>query len=319
MLSRRTLTQRRRLALVGLLVAPTVFLAVFFLGPLAIMLVYSWLQPGLYGGVEWQFFDLNYGRILGWADTRYDRFDPVYIEIFLRSVRLAAITVLLSLVVCYPVAFWVSRMPDRWKTFMIFLITLPFFVSLIVRLFAWVLILRPTGFLNQFLMWTGIAGEPLQLIFTDAAVVAGLLYVFIPFMFLPLYASIEKLDPSLIEASQDLGANRLQTFLRVVLPMTMPGIVGGSIIVFIPSLGNFIVPSVLGGAQVMTIGSLIEQQFLSARNWPFGAALGMIVMASVLVLMLIYVRVAARDDARTAAPAAAEPAPAAVPREGAGR
>lgn len=291
-----SLKARRALTLYGLLSTPTVFLAFFFLGPLSIMMVYTFLTPGLYGGVEWVFSHLNYGRILGWADTRYDQFDPVYISIFLRSVRLAATTVLTCLVICYPFAFWVARQPERWKNFFIFLITLPFFISLIVRLFAWVLILRPTGFLNQALLGMGVVAQPLDIIFTDMAVVIGMTYVFIPFMFLPLYSSIEKLDGSLIEASQDLGASPLQTFLRVVLPMTLPGIVGGSIIVFIPSLGNFIVPSLLGGARVVMIGNLIEQQFLSARNWPFGAALGMMVMAAVLLLLMIYVRILSRED-----------------------
>ncbi len=301
-----TMQRRRNLALAGLLAVPTVFLGVFFLAPLAIMIVYSWLTPGLYGGVEWAFSHLNYGRILGWADTRYEQFDPVYLTIFMRSMRLAAITVLASLVICYPAAFWVARLPEGKKNFFIFLITLPFFISLIVRLFAWVLILRPTGFLNQALVGLGLIERPLELIFTDTAVVLGMTYVFIPFMFLPLYASIEKLDDSLIEASQDLGANRFQTFFRVILPMTLPGIVGGSIIVFIPSLGNFIVPSLLGGAKVVMTGNLIEQQFLSARNWPFGAALGMMVLASVLVLLLAYVRIASRAERRTAVPKVAE-------------
>lgn len=301
-----TLEQRRRLALVGLLVVPTIFLTVFFLVPLLIMVVYSWLTPGLYGGVEWTFSHLNYGRILGWANTRYERFDPVYVTIFLRSLRLAAITVLSTLAICYPVAFWVARLPERKRNFLIFLITLPFFISLIVRLFAWVLILRPTGFLNQALMGLGLINQPLEIIFTDAAVVIGMTYVYIPFMFLPLYSSIEKLDNSLLEASQDLGANSLQTFLRVVLPMTLPGIIGGSIIVFIPSLGNFIVPSLLGGAKVVMTGNLIEQQFLSARNWPFGAALGMMVMAAVLVLLLAYVRIVSREERRAVAGRVAE-------------
>ncbi|QFT82354.1 Spermidine/putrescine transport system permease protein PotB [Roseovarius sp. THAF27] len=284
------------LSLLGLLAPPTIFLGVFFITPLAIMVIYSFLEPGLYGGVVWNFYDLNYGRILGWADTRYEKFDPVYLTIFLRSVRLALTTVLLSLVICYPAAFWISRMPQGRKNFFLFLITLPFFVSLVVRLFAWVLILRPTGFLNQALMEIGMISEPLNLIFTDTAVVIGMTYVFIPFMFLPLYASIEKLDMSLVEASADLGATRLQTFRRIILPVTLPGIVGGSIIVFIPSLGNFIVPSVLGGAKVMMIGNLIEQQFLSARNWPFGSALGMMVMAAVLLLLMIYVRMMTREE-----------------------
>lgn len=296
MASLETNEGRKRFALFGLLTPPTLFLAVFFLAPLGIMVIYSFLEPGLYGGVIWNFYDLNYGRILGWADSKYEKFDPVYLSIFLRSVRLALTTVLLSLIICYPAAFWISRMSDTRKSLFLFLITLPFFVSLIVRLFAWVLILRPTGFLNQALIGAGIISEPLELMFTDTAVIIGMAYVFIPFMFLPLYASVEKLDMSLIEASADLGAARFQTFRRVVLPMTLPGIIGGSIIVFIPALGNFIVPSVLGGSKVLMIGNLIEQQFLSARNWPFGSALGMMVMAAVLVLLMIYVRILTKEE-----------------------
>jgi spermidine/putrescine transport system permease protein len=291
-----SLARRKLLQLVGLLGAPTVFLLVFFFGPLLIMLVYSFLTPGLYGGVDWIFSHLNYGRILGWADTRYEKFDPVYIAIFLRSLRLAALTVLASLLVCYPAAFWISRMRPGLRDFAIFLVTLPFFVSLIVRLFAWVLILRPTGFLNQGLMGLGLTDGPIEFLYTDFAVILGMTYVFIPFMFLPLYGSIEKLDMAQIEASSDLGATRLQTFRKVILPATMPGIVGGSVITFIPALGNFIVPSVLGGAKVLMIGNLIEQQFLSARNWPFGSALAMLVMTAVLVLLIAQFRLAKREE-----------------------
>jgi spermidine/putrescine transport system permease protein len=172
----------------------------------------------------------------------------------------------------------------------VFLITLPFFVSLVVRLFAWVLILRPTGFLNIALMGLGLVSEPIDIIFTETAVLIGLAYVLLPFMFLPIYASVEKLDPSLLEASADLGAGRFRTFLRVTLPLTLPGIAAGSVLVFIPSLGNFVVPDLLGGAKVLMIGNLVEQQFLSARNWPFGAALSVMIMAAMFVLILIYIR-----------------------------
>ena len=290
-----SLAHRKLLQLFGLLGAPTVFLLVFFFGPLLIMLVYSFLTPGLYGGVDWIFSHLNYGRILGWADTRYEKFDPVYIAIFLRSLKLAALTVLASLLVCYPAAFWISRMRPGMRDFAIFLVTLPFFVSLIVRLFAWVLILRPTGFLNQGLMGLGLTGAPIEFLYTDFAVILGMTYVFIPFMFLPLYGSIEKLDMAQIEASSDLGATRVQTFRKVILPATLPGIVGGSVITFIPALGNFIVPSVLGGAKVLMIGNLIEQQFLSARNWPFGSALAMLVMSAVLLLLIAQFRLAKKE------------------------
>jgi spermidine/putrescine transport system permease protein len=280
----------RRSRAVALLLTPiSVLLAIFFLVPLGIMLVYSFLEPGIYGGVVWAFYPFNYGRILGWPVNDFEYFDPVYLRIFLSTLRIALMTVLISLVVCYPVAFWVSRLPDRWKSFALFLITLPFFANLLIRVYAWLLILRPTGFLNTALIGTGIVETPLPLLFSETAVAIGLVYILIPFMFLPLYASIERLDPNLIQASQDLGASPFQTFRRVVLPLTLPGIVGGSIIVFIPALGNFVVPSLLGGAKVLMSGNLIEQQFLDARNWPFGAALAMLVMAVILILLMVYV------------------------------
>jgi spermidine/putrescine transport system permease protein len=275
---------------VALLLTPiSLLLAIFFLVPLGIMGVYSLLEPGIYGGVVWAFYPFNYGRILGWPLNDFEYFDPVYLRIFAGTVRIALMTVLISLFICYPAAFWVSRLPSRWKSFALFLVTLPFFANLLIRVYAWLLILRPTGFLNTALKVTGLTDAPLFLLFTETAVAIGLVYILIPFMFLPLYASIERLDPNLIQASQDLGASPFQTFRRVVLPLTLPGIVGGSIIVFIPALGNFVVPSLLGGAKVLMSGNLIEQQFLDARNWPFGAALAMVVMAVILVLMMAYV------------------------------
>lgn len=286
----------RRLAF--LLGPASLFLGIFFVGPLIVMIVYSFLEPGLYGGVEWNFYHWNYGRILGWADGEWEEFDAVYAQIFLRSARLALTNVAITLAISYPAAIWVSGLPARWRTLVVFLITLPFFVSLVVRLFAWVLILRPSGFLNSSLMGLGLISEPIDIIFTETAVLIGMAYVLLPFMFLPLYASIEKLDHSLTEASSDLGASPLQTFVRVTLPLTLPGIAAGSVLVFIPSLGNFIVPDILGGAKVLMIGNLVEQQFLSARNWPFGSALSVMIMAVMFGLIVLYLRSIGRQEAR---------------------
>ena len=291
----------RRRAQLGLLLGPvSLFLAVFFLGPLAIMIVTSFLAPGLYGGVEWTWYPHNYGRILGFADPVFEDFDPVYIAIFLRSLKIAALTVVATLLVCYPAAFCISRLSERWKNFCLFLITLPFFTSLIVRLFIWVLILRQTGLVNAVLLNTGVIARPLELIYTDGAIILGMVYIFIPFMFMPVYASVEKLDWTLVRASLDLGAGPIRTFLRIILPLTAPGIAGGAVIVFIPALGNFVVPAILGGAKVMMLGNLIEQQFLAARNWPFGSALAMMVMAVMLVLLFVYVIVSGRRGADAA-------------------
>lgn len=289
------LSPRRRLAV--LLGPVTLFLGVFFLGPLAIMLVYSFLEPGLYGGVEWSFYHWNYGRILGWADGEWEAYDPVYIQIFLRSVRLAATNVLITLFICYPAALWIAGLAPRWRTFLVFMVTLPFFVSLVVRLFCWVLILRPSGFLSSALMGIGVISEPIDIIFSETAVLIGMAYVLLPFMFLPIYANVEKLDRSLLQASSDLGASPAQTFWRVTLPLTLPGIAAGAVLVFIPSLGNFIVPDLLGGAKVVMIGNLVEQQFLSARNWPFGAALSVMIMLVMFALIVVYLRQIARAEA----------------------
>ncbi|MFC0807741.1 MULTISPECIES: ABC transporter permease [Sinorhizobium] len=285
---------RRRTQLAVLIGPVSIFLAVFFLGPLGIMIVTSFLAPGLYGGVEWTWYPHNYGRILGFADPMFEDFDPVYISIFLRSLKIAALTVVATLLVCYPAAFCISRLSERWKNFCLFLITLPFFTSLIVRLFIWVLILRQTGLVNGVLLGTGLIARPLDLIYTDGAIILGMVYIFIPFMFMPVYASVEKLDWTLVRASLDLGAGPVRTFLRIILPLTAPGIAGGALIVFIPALGNFVVPAVLGGAKVMMLGNLIEQQFLSARNWPFGSALAMMVMSVMLALLFVHVILSGR-------------------------
>ena len=278
----------------------TLYSFIFFLGPLGILFTFSFLEPGLYGWVEWNYYHHNYGRVLGWADGEYEDFDIVYLIIFLRSFRLALITVFFTLLVCYPAALWISNLNIKLRNFFIFLITLPFFASLVVRLFAWMIILKPSGILNQFLISLNIIDEPLQMIFTEGAVIVGMVYVLIPFMFLPLYASIEKIDQKLIEASKDLGANKFITFYKITLPLSLPGIIGGSILVFIPSLGNFIVPDLLGGAKVMMIGNLIEQSFIVGRNWPFGSALSMILMATVLIFLLLYVKTISKYENQTA-------------------
>jgi len=287
--------RRRSLFLAALLSPVTLYLGVFFIGPLAIITVFSLLEPGLYGGVVWNFYHWNYGRIFGWADGLLEIFEPIYLRILLRSLLLALFTVIACLIVVYPVTFWVSRLPHRAQLFFLFLITLPFFTSLIVRLYAWIVILRPSGVINTVLMSAGLIDEPFDMLFSRFAVVLGMVYVMIPFMFLPVFASVERLDRSLIEASSDLGARGWQTFLKVILPQTMPGIAGGSVLVFIPSVGNFVVPDVLGGARGLMIGNLVEQQFLDARNWPFGSALSVVIMTVVLIAMLVYITRVARS------------------------
>jgi len=290
--------ERARTRALALLLTPvSLLLGVVFLVPLAIMVVYSFLEPGLYGGVVWSFYPYNYGRIFGWPLGGGEEFEPLYLGIFFNSLQYAAITVVVALFVCYPVAFWVSRLDGMKKNLILFAITLPFFANLLVRIYAWLLLLRPTGTINTALMAVGVIEQPLNMLFTEFAVVLGLVYVLVPFMFLPIYASVERLDWSLVQASQDLGAGAFQTFRRVILPLTAPGIAAGSLITFIPALGNFIVPAFLGGSKVQMTGNVIERQFLQARNWPFGSALAMVIMASVLVVLLIVVLRASRAGA----------------------
>ena len=291
----RTVRWQRAQALAILLAPITVLLGIFFLIPLGIMVVYSFLEPGLYGGVVWSFYPYSYGRLFGWPLGGLEEFEPLYLQIILNSFKYAVITVVAALLICYPTAFWVARMRGTAKSLLLFAITLPFFANLLVRIYAWLLLLRPTGTVNTALISLGIIDEPLNMIFTEFSVIVGLVYVFIPFMFLPIYASVERLDWSLVQASQDLGASPMQTFRRVILPLTAPGIAGGSIIVFIPALGNFIVPAFLGGSKVQMTGNVIERQFLQARNWPFGSTLAMVLMGSVLALVLIYLLSAARQ------------------------
>ncbi|MCY0097038.1 ABC transporter permease [Hoeflea ulvae] len=292
------LAKRRRRTLFLLLAPFTLLVGVFFLIPLAIMVVYSFLEPGLYGGVEWTWYPYNYGRILGWPLNAYEEFEPIYLMIFLESVQIAVMTVIGTFLLCYPAAFWVSRMKGTRKNMALFMITLPFFANMLVRIYAWLLLLRPTGFFNTILQSTGLIVEPLDLLFSNFSVIIGMVYILTPFMFLPIYANVEKLDYSLLRASQDLGANSLQTFRRVVLPLTAPGIIGGSVIVFIPALGNFIVPSFLGGSKVQMTGNLIERSFLQSRDWPFGAALALLIMAAVVIVVMFQISRQNRAEAR---------------------
>ena len=288
MSGRRAIERDRTKALTFLLSPITLLLGIFFLIPLGIAIVYSFLEPGLYGGVVWSFYPYNYGRLFGWPLGAGEEFEPLYLQIILNSLKYATLTVIVSLILCYPVAFWVSRMSGMAKNLMLFAITLPFFANLLIRIYAWLLLMRPTGTINSTLMALGVIDEPLNMMFTEFAVIVGLVYVLIPFMFLPIYASVERLDWSLVQASQDLGATPFQTFRRVILPLTSPGILAGCVIVFIPALGNFIVPSFLGGSKVQLVGNVIERQFLQARNWPFGSTLSTVIMVSVMLVVLIY-------------------------------
>jgi spermidine/putrescine transport system permease protein len=212
--------------------------------------------------------------------------DPLYLGVLLDSLYLAAATTLLCLLLGFPFAYLLVRLPVRWRSLLLVLVIIPFWTSSLVRTYAMVIILKTNGLLNQILLGLGLIAEPLELLYTEPAVIAGMLYALLPFMILPLYAALEKLDRRLIEAARDLGAGRVTIFRRIILPLTLPGIIAGCMLTFLPALGMFYVADLLGGAKTLLVGNLIRDQFLSARDWPFGAAAS--VMLTVLMGLLLW-------------------------------
>jgi spermidine/putrescine transport system permease protein len=240
------------------------------------MLVYSFARRGTLGGVVLGFTLENYAGV----------FDPVYLRIVVRSILYAAITTVLCLAAGYPVAYLIGRASDRWRNLLLMAVMIPFWTSFLIRTYAWVTILKSEGLLNSLLLQLQLVAEPLQMLYTPGAVVLGLVYTFLPFMILPIYSSVEKLDGALVEAALDLGAGPVRAFQRVIVPLTSPGIAAGVLLVFVPSLGIYAINDILGGGRVDMIGNIIENQFKgNARNWPFGAALGTTLLVS---FALIY-------------------------------
>jgi len=284
--SHSTLETRKTRNLLILLLPATIWLLIFFIIPLIIVLVYSFLERGTYGGVTWEFTLKNYQRLA----------NDLYLNIFWRSLGLASLTTLICLIIGYPLAFFIATSSTRWRNLLLFLVIIPFWTNFLVRTYAWMIILRSEGMINTILQSLSLIQEPLNLLFTPFAVIVGLIYGYLPFMILPLYATIERLNFSLVEAAQDLGANQIRTFFRIILPLTLPGIIAGSILVFIPALGAFITPDILGGAKTVMVGNLIQNQFLQARDWPFGSALSMGLMVLVLIPVMIYFRSSNTDS-----------------------
>ncbi|MDQ4128179.1 MAG: ABC transporter permease [Actinomycetota bacterium] len=258
----------------------TIWLGLFFLAPLLLILAYSFGTSGVYGGVTLGFNPGNYLKV----------FDPLYLEIVGRSLFIAALTTLLCLVLGYPLAYFIVFKGRRWRNALILLVMIPFWTSLLIRAYAWVVILRRNGVADQALQFLGITDAPLDLIFTPQAVLMGMTYSYLPFMVLPLYAALEKFDTRLKEAAQDLGASRWHTFWRVTVPLSMPGVIAGSILVFIPSAGEFVIPDLLGGSRTVMTGNLIQNQFGPARDWAFGSSLSVMLGVLMLGAILFYIR-----------------------------
>jgi len=273
-----------------LLLSPIVLWALaFVVTPATIMLIYSFAGRGTLGGVVLDFRLDNYAAVA----------DPVYLRIVLRSIFYAGLTTVLCLAAGYPVAYLIGRADRRWRGLLLMAVMVPFWTSFLIRTYAWVTILKSQGLLNSLLLQLRLIAEPLELLYTPGAVVLGLVYTFLPFMILPIYSSVEKLDGGLVEAALDLGAGPVGAFARVIVPLTLPGIAAGVLLVFVPALGLYAVNDILGGGRVDMIGNVIENQFKgNARNWPFGAALGTTLLVS---FALVYWAVNRRQQAARAA------------------
>ena len=260
------------------------WMGLFFLAPLALVFAISFASRGTYGGIVWEFTAANY----------LDLWHPLYGKILGQSLWYASLTTAICFVLGFPLAYMIARSPARWQPVLLLLVMLPFWTNFLVRTYAWMIVLRQDGLVNGLLRALGIVDAPLELLYTPTAVVIGLVYGYLPFMVLPLYVAVERLDPRLVEAAWDLYASRWAIFTRVVVPLTMPGIVGGCVLVFIPSIGSFITPDLLGGARSMMIGNLIQHEYLVVRDWPLGSAVSFVLMAIVMAAVGLYYRHATR-------------------------
>lgn len=257
------------------------WMVLLFLLPMVLVFGVSFFTRSSFGGIEFPLTLENYTRF----------FDPLYFKIIWISCVLAFFTTICCLVLGYPFAYIIARSPMQYRNILMLLIIVPFWTNSLIRTYAWIVLLRTEGVINTFLLQLGLIEQPLSLLYNETAVLIGLVYTMLPFMVLPLYASIEKLDRSLLEASKDLGAKPWQTFGRVTLPLTTPGILAGSLLVFIPSLGLFFIPDLMGGSKTILIGNHIKNQFLTARDWPFGSASSIILMILTLVFIAVYIMI----------------------------
>ena len=282
-------TQNRILSLLPLWIV----IGIFMIGPLLVMAAVSLMESNVYGGVHYKFSLSGYRQIL--FDTNlFDEieFNPAYINIIARSFVLALTATFLSLLIGFPAAYYISRQSNRVKNILIFLVTIPFWTNLLIRTFAWIIILGKGGVIESFFSFFGLLDKEssLNLMYTNTAILIGLVYSYLPLMVLPIYASMEKMDVGLLEAATDLYSSRIQLIRKVILPLSMPGIIGGSILVFVPCLGAFIAPDLLGGGKKLLLGSLIQFQFSYARNWSFGAAMAMFLLALVILILIFNAR-----------------------------
>lgn len=276
----------------------TIWLFVLLIIPLILTLIVSFGRRSPDGNVIFTFTLDNYIRLFGYsancANGQPSCFDPLYVQILWRSLSLAFNTTVLVITMAYPLAYFIARAHPRRRNTYLFLVLIPLWTNFVIRVYAWMMLLRKEGAINIVIgtvaKWFGIDFIPLEMLYTPGAVLVGMVYEFLPFMILPIYTSLEKIENSLYEAAADLGANPIKTFLRVTLPLSMPGVVAGTILVFIPVMGTFIVSDILGGRQVILVGNLIQRQFLDARDPAFGSAASLILMVMTLIVTYFYTR-----------------------------
>lgn len=272
---------------ISITVGPTiVWLGLFILIPLIYVLGISFLTKSPYGGVIFKFNINNYLSLVNMD----------YMKVFIDSLWLSLETTIICLVLGYPFAYIIANVDKHMKAILLVIIMLPFWTNSLIRTYGWSALLREQGIINNILLHTGLINKPIEMLYTDGSTLLGMVYALLPFMILPLYTSIEKLDDSLIEAASDLGATKFRTLIRVILPLTMPGVFAGSIQTFIPSLGFFFISDMMGGGKKVYIGNLIKNQFLSARNWPLGAVISIMLILFTLIVMKLYSKVGSLED-----------------------
>jgi len=285
-----SLQSRKNVMIAGLILPPLAVITLFMIVPVGIMLVYSFLEPDTYGGVVWSFSFEAYIQFLFERDI-FDEtlaFSPDYLSIFARSITQAFIATALCLVIGIPTAYFIATRPGNQKSIWLFIITIPYWVNLLVRTIALLFVLRSDGPVNDSLMFLHIISEPLKLSYNEFAIGTGLVYSFLPFMILPLYSAFERFDFDLLDAAYDLYASRTKAFFKILLPIMKPGLIAGCLLVFIPSIGAFLAPDILGGGKKMMVGNLIAMQFQGSRNWPFGAAVSMILLSLTLITLIFF-------------------------------
>lgn len=290
----------RRLGITGarfVIAVPYIWLALFFLTPFLIVLAISFATPTDLVP-PFSFTAFAEGTInLGEAITKYAFIfgDDLYAAAYLSSLRIAAISTFLTLLIGYPLAYGIARAPDRWRSPLLMLVILPFWTSFLIRIYAWIGILGETGLLNQVLRGIGLIDQPLSLLGTEWAIFFGIVYAYLPFMVLPLYATLEKMDLSLLEAAFDLGARPFKAFLTVTLPLSLPGVLAGCMLVFIPAVGEFVIPDLLGGSETLMIGKVLSDEFFLNRDWPLASAVAVTMLLILVLPIVLFQRLRARQ------------------------